>query len=294
MDGDGAGVGEERVAPDRFHQLVAREDPARGGPPGRRAGRTRAGSATAPRRRGRPAGSPARSAAARARSAAPPSSGRRDPAQHRVDAGDQLGRRERLDDVVVGALAQADEAIGLLAAGGQQDHRDARPRSLVQLPHHLDPVDPRQHQVEDDEVGTVQRPPAAAPRARRRPGRSRSRPAPCSGRRPRRSSARRRRPARCPGRSRPSPRLSRPPPLTEGEGIAHHPRFRFELEHVVARPAAGRRGCRGAARSTVTDAAVDVGAGVGGGDRLAVEQDPHPAVGDRASRAPGRRAGRRS
>ena len=29
------------------------------------------------------------------------------------------------------------------------------PGCLVQLPHHLDPVDPRQHQVEHDQVGAV-------------------------------------------------------------------------------------------------------------------------------------------
>ena len=51
-----------------------------------------------------------------------------DPAQHGVDAGHELGRRERLDDVVVGAEPQADHPVGLLALGGQQDHRDPRSR----------------------------------------------------------------------------------------------------------------------------------------------------------------------
>ena len=45
------------------------------------------------------------------------------PPQHGVDAGDELGRRERLDDVVVGAEPQPDDAVGLLAARGQQDDR---------------------------------------------------------------------------------------------------------------------------------------------------------------------------
>ena len=48
---------------------------------------------------------------------------RRDPAQHRVDPRHQFLGREGLDHVVVGAAAQADEPIGLLAARGQQDHR---------------------------------------------------------------------------------------------------------------------------------------------------------------------------
>ena len=169
VDGDGAGVVEEGVVPDGFHQLVARVDLAgMGGEVGeqvelalgqrellaveetrRIAGSIRSGPTLDRRRRllGR----------------------RRDPAQHRVDPGDQFGRREGLDDVVVGAVAQADQAVGLLAAGGQQDHRDPRPGPLVQLPHHLDPVDPRQHQVEHDQVGAVPRRRAAAPRGRRRP-----------------------------------------------------------------------------------------------------------------------------
>src|SRR5436190_1998155 len=36
-----------------------------------------------------------------------------DAAQHGVDARDELGRRERLDHVVVGAQPQADDAVGL-------------------------------------------------------------------------------------------------------------------------------------------------------------------------------------
>ena len=44
-------------------------------------------------------------------------------AQHSVDAGDELRGRERLDDVVVGAEPQPDDAVGLLALGRQQDDR---------------------------------------------------------------------------------------------------------------------------------------------------------------------------
>ena len=53
-------------------------------------------------------------------------------------------------------MAEADEAVGLLAARGQQDHRHPFPRPLVQAAHYLDPVEARQHHVEDDEVGLVE------------------------------------------------------------------------------------------------------------------------------------------
>jgi hypothetical protein len=78
------------------------------------------------------------------------------PPQDRVDARHQLVRRERLDDVVVGAEPQPDDAVGLLAARGQQDDRKARARPALverpQPPHHLQPVEAGEHQVEDHEV----------------------------------------------------------------------------------------------------------------------------------------------
>ena len=48
-----------------------------------------------------------------------------DAAQDRAHAGDHLGAAERLDDVVVGAELEADDAVGLGAAGGEDDDRDA-------------------------------------------------------------------------------------------------------------------------------------------------------------------------
>src|SRR6185312_14730288 len=42
-------------------------------------------------------------------------------AQHGPDAGDQLGHAERLHEVVVGAQLEADDAVGLEAAGGEHD-----------------------------------------------------------------------------------------------------------------------------------------------------------------------------
>ncbi len=74
-------------------------------------------------------------------------------AQHGVHAGDELGGRERLDDVVVGSEAEADHAVGLLAARRQQDHGHVA--VLAQPRHHLQPVEAGQHHVEHDEVGPV-------------------------------------------------------------------------------------------------------------------------------------------
>ena len=91
-----------------------------------------------------------RSAAARRR---PP--GGFDAPQDRVDAGDQLARRERLDDVVVGAAPQPGELVLLLALRGQQDHRRRAALALAQVAQDLEAVEPRQHQVEDDEVGAL-------------------------------------------------------------------------------------------------------------------------------------------
>jgi hypothetical protein len=73
-------------------------------------------------------------------------------AQHGIDAGDELGGGEGLDDVVVGAEAQAVDAVGLVAPGGEEDDRDARTRALPQQPHDLEPVETGQHEVEHDEV----------------------------------------------------------------------------------------------------------------------------------------------
>lgn len=53
-------------------------------------------------------------------------------------------------------MAEADQAVGLLPARGQQDHRHPLPRPLVQLTQHLEPVEARQHHIEDDEVGFVE------------------------------------------------------------------------------------------------------------------------------------------
>ena len=72
--------------------------------------------------------------------------------------GDQLARRERLGDVVVGAELQPEDAIELAVAGGEQQHRDTRgvcpagahPEAAADV----EAVDgARQSDVEHDEVG---------------------------------------------------------------------------------------------------------------------------------------------
>jgi hypothetical protein len=74
-----------------------------------------------------------------------------DPPQHGPDAGDKLAGAERLGHVVVGADRQPDHEVGLVVTGGQHD--DRHPPVGLDAPAHLQPVEPRQHEVEDDEVG---------------------------------------------------------------------------------------------------------------------------------------------
>ena len=74
-----------------------------------------------------------------------------DPAEQRVDPGDELAAAERLGEVVVGADGQPDDEVGLGVARGQHQHRH-RPVPL-DLAAHVEAVEPRQHEVEHDEVG---------------------------------------------------------------------------------------------------------------------------------------------
>src|SRR3954447_23489558 len=105
----------------------------------------------------RPAGSMTRSPKAIGSAGRPPP--RADAPQDGVDPRDELARRERLDDVVVGAEAQADDAVGLLALGGEQDDRRRAVvlalAALAQPAHHLEAVDAGQHEIEHDEVGPL-------------------------------------------------------------------------------------------------------------------------------------------
>ena len=82
--------------------------------------------------------------------------GRRAPAEH-AHAREQLARRERLGHVVVGALHQAADLVVLRAARRQHQDRHAGPRR-AQPAADLHAVEPRQHQIEHDEVERLAQP----------------------------------------------------------------------------------------------------------------------------------------
>jgi hypothetical protein len=73
-------------------------------------------------------------------------------AHDRVHPRHQLRWRERLHDVVVRAALQADDAIGLLTLGGEQDDRDPLVEVFVNPAHDLEPVEAREHDVEHKQV----------------------------------------------------------------------------------------------------------------------------------------------
>ena len=71
-------------------------------------------------------------------------------AQNGLDARDELRRRERLDDVVVGATAQAADALELGGARGEHDHGNVG--HLADPLQHLPAVDPRHDDIEQDQI----------------------------------------------------------------------------------------------------------------------------------------------
>jgi hypothetical protein len=73
------------------------------------------------------------------------------PPEQGADPRAELADRERLRHVVVGAQVQPDDAVRLLAAGGQHQDRDFDPVG-PQLPADVVPARPRQHQIENQEV----------------------------------------------------------------------------------------------------------------------------------------------
>ncbi len=79
-----------------------------------------------------------------------------DSAQHRLDAGDQLTRRKRLGDVIVGAGIEAADAVFLFAARGQHDDRDVGGTGIAAQPTaHFDARQILDHPVEQDDVGRL-------------------------------------------------------------------------------------------------------------------------------------------
>ena len=77
-------------------------------------------------------------------------------AQHRVDARHQLARVEGLGQVVVGAHLQADDAVDVVALGGEHDDR-GRGRLRAQAAADRQAVLARQHQVEHHQVVALAR-----------------------------------------------------------------------------------------------------------------------------------------
>ena len=73
------------------------------------------------------------------------------PAEHRVHAGPELARGERLGQEVVGARLEAQEPVDLLVARG--DHHDVGVADVADPPAGLDAVDAGQAEVEGDQVG---------------------------------------------------------------------------------------------------------------------------------------------
>ena len=89
-------------------------------------------------------------------------------AEQRVDAGEQLGEGERLDEIIVGSLLQPVDAIVDRAERGQHQHR-RRHACGAQRAQHRQAVEPGQHAIEDDEIelrrrrrGTALRAPSPA------------------------------------------------------------------------------------------------------------------------------------
>jgi len=76
-----------------------------------------------------------------------------DAPQDGADAGEELTRIERLCHIVVGAELEADNAVGLAVAGGEEDERDGV--AAAQFAAQREAIIARHHDVEDDDVETT-------------------------------------------------------------------------------------------------------------------------------------------
>src|SRR5437879_1319493 len=72
------------------------------------------------------------------------------PAQHRLDAAEQLARIERLGDVVVGAELESDNAVHILAARGEHD--DGHLRAAAHVAAYRQAVLAREHEIEHQQI----------------------------------------------------------------------------------------------------------------------------------------------
>src|SRR5204863_228403 len=78
--------------------------------------------------------------------------GRSGAAKHRAHAGDDLARRKRFGDVVVGTGLESGDAIGLSIAAGEDDDR----LPPVPMPNATDEIEAAsvgEHEIEHDEIG---------------------------------------------------------------------------------------------------------------------------------------------
>ena len=72
--------------------------------------------------------------------------------QHRADVREQHARLDRLGDELVGAQLEAQHAVEVLVARGEDHDRRGR-AARAQLAADVEAVAPRQHHVEHDQVG---------------------------------------------------------------------------------------------------------------------------------------------
>src|SRR5437588_8674277 len=122
VDVDGTGTAVRRVPPDRGEQLLPGVDPAR---PVQQVGeQVELGRGERDRCAAGGDGAPLRVQLDRDGPAYPLPFGRATgAAQYRLDPGPQLPRAERLGEVVVGTLFQAQDPVDLVVAGGQEQYR---------------------------------------------------------------------------------------------------------------------------------------------------------------------------
>ena len=155
VDVDRARLAVLGAAPERLEQHLARVD----APGMRREERSSSNSTyvsctarppTSTTRRARSIGSPSATISSSPRGSC---RGAGRAAQQRPHAAAELADRERLRDVVVRAELEPEHLVELVVAGGQHDdrHRALRAQALADL----EAVEPRQHDVEHDEVDVL-------------------------------------------------------------------------------------------------------------------------------------------
>ncbi len=80
------------------------------------------------------------------------------PAHHGLYSGHQLTQTKRLAEVVIRAQLQADQPIDFFDLGRGDNYRHIT--LPAQIPTQIQAIAPRQHQVEDNQVGHIVRQPS--------------------------------------------------------------------------------------------------------------------------------------